>query len=47
MTGAKMHKKMCADEPFSVHSAFMDFMVRFNGQTKIIKMENYNPRNRL
>jgi hypothetical protein len=47
MAGGKMHKNMCAFEPFSVHAAFMDFMVRFNTPSSMIKMKNINRRNRL
>jgi len=47
MAGGKMHKNMCAVEPFSVHAARMDFMIQCNTQPKNIKMQNINRRNRL
>jgi hypothetical protein len=47
MAGGKMHKNMCAVEPFSVHAARMDVMVRCNTQLSISKMQNINRRNRL
>jgi len=47
MAYGKMHKNVCAVEPFSVHAARMDFMVRCNTQPSISKMQNINRRNRL
>jgi len=47
MAGGKMHKNTCAVEPFSVHAAFMDFMVRCNTQPSTSKMQNINRRNHL